>query len=86
MHNIDYKLLLKLNGLNKEDYIYPEQILLIPKENYKVLITKNGDTLSNISNEYNLNIDELINENRNISLSPEQIIIIKNKNIDITDS
>ena len=33
-YNINPKLLASLNGLNMEDYIYPKQEILIPKNNY----------------------------------------------------
>lgn len=76
---VDEDLLLKLNGLNESDYIYPNQTIIIPRKNYRVFLTKNGDTVLNISRQYNINIDELVRENRNVSLSPGQIIIIKEK-------
>ena len=39
-NNVDYDLLLKLNGLDKEDYIYPNQTLLLPKSGLTVYLTK----------------------------------------------
>jgi spore germination protein len=78
-YNVDEDLLLKLNGLNKNDYIYPNQTIIIPRDNYKIYLTRQGDTLSNISQNYNIDIKDLMEENRNISVSPEQIIIIKEK-------
>lgn len=78
-YQIEEELLLKLNGLNKNDYIYPNQTIIIPRNNYRAYLTKSGDTLSNISNQYKIDIKDLMEENRNISLSPEQIIIIKEK-------
>ena len=33
MYNINPLLLASLNGLNMEDYIYPDQVLLIPNDN-----------------------------------------------------
>lgn len=78
-YNVDEDLLLKLNGLDKNDYIYPNQTIIIPRSNYQIYLTRSGDTLLNISNQYNVDIQDLMEENRNISLSPEQIIIIKEK-------
>lgn len=78
-YNIDYDLLLKLNGLDKEDYIYPNQTLLLPKSGLTVYLTKQGDTINDILENLNTNIDELLSENKNIYLSPEQIIIFKEK-------
>ena len=76
-NNIDYEMLLKLNGLDKEDYIYPDQTLLIPNSKYKLYITKDGDTLSNITERND--IKDLIENNKNIYLQSEQLIIIDKK-------
>ena len=76
-NNIDYEMLLKLNGLDKEDYIYPDQTLLIPNSKYKLYITKDGDTLSNITERND--IKALIENNKNIYLQSEQLIIIDKK-------
>lgn len=78
-HNIDYDLLLKLNGLDKDDYIYPNQTLLLPKTGLTVYLTKQGDTINNILENLNTNIEELLKENKRIYLAPEQIIIFKEK-------
>ena len=48
--NVNTKLLSELNGLNLDDYIYPGQTLLIPKKDVSYYITKDGDTLYNVSN------------------------------------
>lgn len=78
-YKVDEDLLLKLNGLDKNDYIYPNQTLIIPRSNYQIYLTRNGDTLSNISKQYNKDITYILEENRNLSLSPDQIVIIKEK-------
>ncbi len=38
--NVNPKLLAIINGLNVNDYIYPNQIIMIPKSNYAYYITK----------------------------------------------
>lgn len=78
-YNIDYDLLLKLNGLDKDDYIYPNQTLLLPKSGLTVYLTKQGDTLTDVLENLNTNIEELLTENKRIYLAPEQIIIFKEK-------
>lgn len=78
-HNVDYDLLLKLNGLDKDDYIYPNQTLLLPKTGLTVYLTKQGDTLSDVAENLNTNIEELLKENQRIYLAPEQILIFKEK-------
>ena len=78
-NNINTKLLSNLNGLNKEDYLYPNQTILIPKNNINYYITSDTDTLNNISKIMNSNIIDLINQNNNIFLKEGQLIIDKEK-------
>jgi LysM repeat protein len=78
-NNVDYELLLKINGLDKEDYIYPNQTLLLPQLGLNIYLTKQGDTLEEILENLNTNIEELLQVNKNIYLLPEQIITIKEK-------
>ena len=77
-HNIDHELLLKMNGLDKEDYIYPNQTILLPKNKFKTYLTQEGDTIKELINNTNTDIEQLLRDN-NIYLAPEQIIIFKEK-------
>ncbi len=79
-NNIDSSLLAELNGFNIDDYIYPNQILLIPKAGTVLYITANGDTILGIANGMNVDIMDLINQNKNIYLQPEQLIAYKYNN------
>ena len=76
-NNLNPTLLAELNGLNKDDYIYPNQILLIPKGGTILYITATGDTLNEIANGLKISINELIAQNENIYLQPEQLIVYK---------
>ena len=76
-NNIDADLLAQLNGINKSDYIYPNQTLLIPRSGSILYITAIGDTLSEIAKGFNVSIDKLISQNNNIYLQPEQLIVYK---------
>jgi len=78
-NNIDADLLAQLNGINKTDYIYPNQTLLIPKAGSILYITAVGDTLSEIAKGLNVSMDKLISQNDNIYLQPEQLIVYRNK-------
>lgn len=78
-NNIDPNLLAQLNGINKSDYIYPNQTLLIPKAGSILYITATGDTLSEIAKGFNVSLDKLISQNDNIYLQPEQLIVYKYK-------
>ena len=39
-NNINYKLLAQLNGLNTNDYIYPNQTILVPNKGTKLYFVK----------------------------------------------
>ncbi len=76
-YNVNTKLLAELNGLDIDDYIYPNQTLLIPNKNVSYYITKEGDTLENISNIFNVSEEQLVEQNKTIYLLPEQMIFYK---------
>lgn len=78
-NNISPNLLAELNGLNIDDYIYPNQVLLIPKPGTILYFTAPGDTLLELANGLNVDIMDLINQNSKIYLQPEQLIIYKYK-------
>ena len=70
-------LLAQLNGININDYIYPNQVLLVPKAGTILYITAIGDTLSEIAEGLKINISDLIKQNDKIYLQPEQLIVYK---------
>ena len=78
-YDVDYSLLLTLNGLDKDDYIYPNQTLIIPKENVNIYLTKVEDTINDLMERNHLKIEELLKENENIYLKPEQIVVFRKK-------
>ena len=63
-----------VNGLEENDYIYPNQELLIPNMNSKYYITKNGDSLEEIAANTGIPIDKLFELNKTIYVVPDQII------------
>lgn len=77
-YNINPSLLALLNGLNMEDYIYPNQRLIIPKSGYSFYITKDGDTLEIVRDKFNKNWDDILKYNETIYLLPGQLMINKN--------
>ena len=76
-YNVNTKLLAQLNGLELDDYIYPEQVILIPKSNVSYYITKEGDTLKTVSETFKVGEEKLINQNNTIYLQKEQMIFYK---------
>ena len=56
-NNIDFKSLLKINGLNENDYIYPNQEIILPNKN--MYVTSGKDTIRDIMNRLNVSDDKL---------------------------
>ena len=75
-YNINPILLAALNGLNDDDYIYPNQEILIPKAGFSYYITKEGDTLDMVSEKFGCERADIINTNV-IYLMPSQLIVNK---------
>ncbi len=75
--NLNPKLIAELNGLKYDEYIYPNQTIIIPKKNVEYYITKEDDTLKVVSNIFNISQETIINENKSIYLLPGQIIYHK---------
>ena len=69
------QLLATLNGINIDDYIYPNQVLIIPKAGSIIYITTEGDTLDELALGLKTTTDELIKQNTKIYLQPEQLIV-----------
>ena len=78
-NNIDYNLLLQLNGLENNDYIYPNQTILLPRKGLGIYLTKEDDTLEDILRSLGISMEELMKENNNIYLRPDQVLIFKEK-------
>ena len=78
-NNIDYNLLLQLNGLEKDYYIYPNQTIMLPNKGLNVYLTQNNDTLGEVLKKLNVSLEELIKENDKIYLLPNQILIFREK-------
>lgn len=75
---IDYNLLAQINGIDVNDYIYPNQKIMIPKKGVNFYITKEGDTLEELANKLRTNVNNLLMQNRRIYLLPEQLVVYKN--------
>ncbi len=76
IYNINPTLLAALNGLNQDDYIYPDQEILIPKSGYSYYITADGDTLDLVADKFNCNKNDML-VNNNIYLLPGQLLVHK---------
>ena len=80
-YNIDINDLLSLNGLNKDDYIYPNQEILVPMSDYKIYITKDKDTIDGILENLDITMENIVNKNDKLYLLPDQLIIYKREEI-----
>ena len=76
-YNINPELLAAFNGLNYDDYIYPNEQIMIPKNGYSYYLTAEGDTLDTIIDVFNSNQDKILKENKTIYLLPGQLIVNK---------
>ena len=74
-YNLNPTLLASLNGLDINDYIYPDQVLLIPNSNYSYYITKSGDTLESVADTLGVEQDKLLSDNKVIYLLSGQLIV-----------
>ena len=74
-YNIKPELLAGLNGLSMEDYIYPNQEILIPKSGYSYYITKEGDTVDMVANLFKIPSQDLIKNNGVVYLAEGQVLV-----------
>lgn len=78
-YNIDLETLAEINGLDIYNYLYPNQLLLVPKEGVKVYITGEEDTLNDVASKLNTTVNKILLDNEGIYLLPDQIVTYKEK-------
>ena len=66
-----------INGLNKNEYIYEGQTLLVPKKDTALYITKTGDTIDNVADFFKTVSTDVLYSNNSIYLLPGQLIVYK---------
>ena len=76
-YNVDPDTLLMLNGLNKNDYIYPNQEITVPLKGVSIYVTKEGDTIDGIINNLGIDANTLNNQNKRIFVMEDQLIVNK---------
>lgn len=69
--------LLKLNGLDKDDYIYPNEEILVPKKGVHFYITNEGDTMNIAAEKLDVRPGQILLQNENVYLLPEQLLVFK---------
>lgn len=75
--DVNPKLVAELNGLDMDEYIYPKQTLIIPKKGIQYYITKEDDTLKQVSNIFGADEKTLSSQNKTIYLLPGQMIFYR---------
>lgn len=71
-YGMDYQSLLKLNGLDDKDYIYPNETILIPR-GLKAYVTEE-ESLETISTKLNQPLSDIVSKNSNIIVKSDQVI------------
>lgn len=74
---VDEDTLLSVNGLEKDDYIYPNQEILVPSNNTKLYITKDGDTLKSITRNLGVSINQIYTPTGEIYIKQDQLLMYK---------
>ena len=76
-YNVNPDILLLLNGLKKDEYIYPNQEIMVPSRNINVYVTREGDTIDTILENFGIDANTLDSENDKLYLVEDQLIIHK---------
>ena len=76
-NNVTVSDLANINGINKDDYIYPGQEILVPKNDIKMIVTDKEDTLESISKKMGIKQDELITQNEILYVLPDQLVVYR---------
>ncbi len=75
--NVDINILEQINGLDPDEYIYVDQVLLVPKQGIQAYITKQGDTIDDVAQYFSTYPQNILYSNRNIYLLPGQLIVYR---------
>ena len=70
-------ILAAINGLNKNEYIYEGGVILVPKKDTVLYITKEGDTIDTVADFFKTVSTDVLYSNNNIYLLPGQLIVYK---------
>lgn len=76
-NNMNANDLSKLNGLEEDEYIYPGEEIIIPKQGVSIYVTEANDTLNKVANTLNTTPNILANQNQTIYLLEDQLIVYK---------
>ncbi len=74
-YNMEPGLLMQINGMESGTELRAGMTLLVPKEGFSFVITKNGDTLRGVAKDLNTTVEQLLYSNVAIYLLPDQLIV-----------
>lgn len=69
--------LLRLNGLKPNEYIYPNEEILVPRKGVEFYITDEGDTMKSAADKLNVTPGDILLQNETIYLLPEQLLVVR---------
>lgn len=78
-YNIGVDDLAKLNGIDSDEFIYPNQKLLVPKENMSFYITQEGDTVDKIRQQFPTDYGSIFKTNKYIYLISDQVLVYQKR-------
>lgn len=76
-NNISPSQLLRLNGLNDTDIIYPNQTIMLPRNGVSFYITEADDTLNDVTKGLGVSANDLARQNETIYLMNDQLLVYK---------
>lgn len=76
-YDLNPKLIAELNGLKYDEYIYPNQTIVLPKKGVQYYITKEGDTLKEVADIFKTKENNIVKQNQTIYLMSGQMIFYK---------
>ena len=76
-YNIDLIDLLNINGLDKDNYIYPGQEIIVPKNGIRVIVTNSKETIDSAAKRLGMSISKMLDQNTDIQLLSDQLLIYK---------
>ena len=76
-NNVNPSQLLRLNGLNDTDIIYPGQKIMVPRKDVRFYITGEDDTFNDLRQFFNASANDIAKQNGTIYLTIDQLIVYK---------
>lgn len=76
-NNVNPSQLLRLNGLNDTDIIYPGQKIMLPRNGVMFYITSEDDTFNDLMQFFKVSANDIVKQNGTIYLTNDQLIVYK---------